>query len=192
MKNRLLLTLFLAGILLAANSCESDDPSPEKKSNPFEMEVGWNGFVVDETEFETPNAIIEFYGENLDSLTSNFDVSFTDGTFDPEYRVIDNHSILVFFDVNSPSLESLSSGIYYFEDTPDREPNIINKAYIQISTETTIIKYPVITGTVEVKSIDGYILIEYLLIVAKDGKTDVEVVGQYTGAFQIIDQQFKN
>ena len=130
MKNRLLLIIFLVGILLAFSSCENDDPTPEKKPNPYELEVGWNGFIIDEIEFETPNAIIEFYGENLDSLTSNFDVSFTDGTFDPLYRVISNHNILVFFDVNSPSLQSLSSGLYYFEDTPDREPNVINDAYI--------------------------------------------------------------
>ena len=191
MKNRLLLTLFLVGILLAANSCESDDPSPEKKSNPFEIEVGWNGFVMDGGEYETPNAIIEEWGKT-DSMSADYDISFTDGSFNSSVREVTGHTILVYFDVNSPSLSELSTGEYYFDNSdPARLPNKIGEAYIMISSETSVIKYPIIEGTVEVSAQDGYFLIEYLLKSVKDQKI-VDVAGQYTGVFQFIDQQIKN
>ncbi|MCF8380629.1 MAG: hypothetical protein K9H49_13700 [Bacteroidales bacterium] len=188
---RVFFTVIILGLLTIITSCETEDPSPDVKKNPYELEAGWNGFIMDDTEFETPNAIIEIWGENMDSLSSDYDINFTDGTFNPQIRDISGSSILVYFDVNSPSLDELSSGIYYYKytDSPERLPNKIVEAYILITTETSVIKYPILEATVEVKSQDGYFLIEYLLQTVKDQEI-IDVAGQYTGMFELIDQTF--
>ena len=191
MKNRLFITVLIVGLLTVLTSCENEDSIPEKEEeeNPFELEVGWNGFIMDETEFATPNAIIEIWGET-DSLSADFDVYFTDGNFNPVYRTVTDYSILIYFDANSPSLDELSTGVYYFENSPDREPNKIVEAYIIVSNDTSIDKYPIIAGTVEVSEKDGFFLVEYLLKTNKDGQI-IDVVGQYTGIFQLVDQRIK-
>ncbi len=188
MKNKILITVLIGGLLAVLTSCEEKKPVIEEKINPFELEVGWNGFYLDGTSFDTPNAIIEIWGET-DSLSADYDINFTDGTFNPIIRDVFDYSILVYFDINSPILDELSTGSYYFENTPEREPNKIVEAFIQISNDSTLttVKYPVIEGLVEVSEANGYFLVEYLLKTVKDGEI-VEVIGQYTGAFQLIDQ----
>lgn len=187
MKIRLIITVLIGGFLAVLTSCVDEDPVPEEKENPFELEVGWNGFIFDGETYSTPNAIIEYFGENLDSLTANYDISFTDGIYNPTYRTVTDYTIRVYFDANSPSLDELSTGIYYFENTPDREANIIGQAYIIINS---IDKYNINEGTVEVSLKDGFFLIEYLLKTVKDHEI-TDIAGQYTGLLQLIDQTFK-
>lgn len=190
MKVNLIIAVLIGGFLTVLTSCEEETAIVEEKENPFELEVGWNGFVFDGTSYDTPNAIIEFFGENIDTLTSNYDVSFTDGTYDPFYRVVSDYSIFVYFDINSPSVEELSTGIYYFKKTPDRIPNIIGSAYIKVPNKSSDIPYTTYLiegGTVEVSEADGFFLIEYFLKTVKDGGY-VDIIGQYTGVFQLIDQ----
>ncbi|MCK4921401.1 MAG: hypothetical protein KAS71_10170 [Bacteroidales bacterium] len=187
MKIRLIITILITGFLTVLTSCENEDPIPEDKINTSELEVGWNGFIMDETEYATPNAIIEIWGET-DSLSSDFDIYFTDGTFNPQIRAVSDYSLLIYFDANSPSLDELSTGVYYFENTPERLPNKIVEAYIEIINDTSIDRYQIIEGTVEVSENDGYFLLEYLLKTVKDQEI-IDVVGQYTGLFQLIDQR---
>ncbi|MGC9344341.1 MAG: hypothetical protein ACP5E3_16680, partial [Bacteroidales bacterium] len=77
----------------------------------------WDGIVINGINYPTPYAVIEIWGNNTDSLSSDYDISFTDGTFDMDSRQIIDNSILVYFDANSPSLENLSPGTYEIENT---------------------------------------------------------------------------
>lgn len=189
MKIRIIITVLIGGFLTVLTSCENEDPVPEEKENPYELEVGWNGFIMDETEFATPNAIIEIWGET-DSMSADFDIYLTDGIFNPLIRSISDYSILVYFDANSPSLDELSTGVYNYDytDSPEREPNKIVEAYIMIISDTSADKYQIIEGTIEVSEKDGFFLVEYILQANKDQEI-IEVVGQYTGIFQLIDQR---
>ena len=85
MKIKILIAVLIGGFLAVLTSCEEKKPVVEEKANPFELEVGWNGFYLDGTSFNTPNAIIEIWGET-DSLSADYDISFTDGTFSPIIR----------------------------------------------------------------------------------------------------------
>ncbi len=189
MKINLLIAVLIGGFLTVLTSCEDKAPVVEEKENPFKPEVGWNGFGLDGVPYATPNAIIEIFGENIDTLSSDYDVSFTDGTFSPLIRDVFDYSILVYFDVNSPALNELSTGTYYFENTPEREPNKIVEAYVIISNDSTstITKYPIIEGIVQVSESNGFFLVEYSMKTVKEGKI-VDLTGQYTGIFQLIDQ----
>ncbi|MFW5821737.1 MAG: hypothetical protein ACOCWA_10635, partial [Bacteroidota bacterium] len=130
-KELLFILVFFLGVTVFI-SCEENNPTPEGEENPFLSEDKWDGFVINNHEYNTPNAIIEIWGENLDSLSSDYDISFTDGTFDYVSRNIISDNILLYLDANSPSLDEFSAGTYHIENTNERKPGNIVSAYIQI------------------------------------------------------------
>jgi hypothetical protein len=187
MKKNLIFTSLLTLTFLAFTACEEEEPIIEEEPNPFENLDEWNGFTVNDKEYSTPNAIIEIWGENLDSLSSDYDVTFTDGSFSYLSRSVLDQSIMVYFDANSPNLNDLSPGTYYIENTNTRKPGNIVEAYIQISTAGMIIKYPILGGEVTVTEESGFYKVDYKLRAIVD-KEEAEVVGQYSGDYTIVDQ----
>ncbi len=187
MKKNLLLSIGISIILTALSSCETDDPTPDETENPFKNEEGWNGFYINNQEYSTPNAIIEIWGENLDSMSSDYDISFTDGTFDYASRNIVQENILLYLDANSPSLDEFSAGTYRIENTDERKPGNIVDAYIQITNSTRIVRYPIMGGEVTVQEENGFYSIEYELESIVDSEPTT-ISGKYSGYYTIIDQ----
>ena len=197
-----LLHIILSGLLIfSLMSCEKDDiPVPEEE-NPFVLVEDFNGFTLDTSIYETPNAFIEIWGVTSDGLDSsaNFDVTFSDGVYSSFYRQVIHDSIKVYFDINSPSIEDLSPGTYVVDGELARKPNNIVQAYIQFTTynpntgvETKVTTYPVLEGsTVEVYESNGYYSVKYNLVTVIDRKR-IEVNGQYSGKYTIIDQRVKS
>lgn len=188
MKTNLVITSLLIFLLPVFNACEEQTTEPEiEQENPFENNQDWNGFIIDEEAYATPNAIIEIWGENLDSLSSDYDITFTDGNFSYKSRSVLDHSIMVYFDANSPSLNDLSPGIYTIENTNARKPGNIVEAYIQVQEGAKIIKYPILGGEVEVTEENGFYMVDYRLKTVVN-KMEAEVIGHYHGNYTIIDQ----
>jgi len=173
--------------LLLLISCEKEQTLPEEEINPFDEEELLNGFSMGGTYHKTPNAIIEMWGENIDSMSSDYDISFTDGTFDQTLREVKDYNILLYLDANSPSLDDFSPGTYSFENTTTREPWNIIEAYVLIKNPESTMKYPVFDGEATISRDGGYFLIEYNLKVFADKKETV-VTGRYSGKFTLIDQ----
>lgn len=187
MRKNLLLIIGISIILAALGSCEKEGPTPEETENPFKNEEGWDGFLIKNQEYSTPNAIIEIWGENLDSLSSDYDISFTDGTFDYVSRNIVKENILLYLDANSPSLDEFSAGTYQIENTDERKPGNIVDAYIQVTSTTSIIRYPILGGEVTVHEENGFYFIEYELESIMDSEP-ITISGKYSGYYTIIDQ----
>ena len=134
-------------LLVLQTGCEKTPADPSlPENNPFIGKVDWNGFVFDTTRYQTPRAYVENWGENLDSLSADYDIKFTDGTFDDQLHDVSDYSILVYFDANSPSIHELSEGIYTVENTLDRKPGNIVEAWIELSIEGKLFKYQVTKG----------------------------------------------
>ncbi len=186
--------LYCIFLLLVLSSCEDERTEPENTENPFEEEINWNGFVLQDNKYETPYAFIEIWGESIDSMSANFDIHLTDGNYNSEFRTIQPSEILVYFDINSPDLQSLGEGVYYYEDSEARIPGQISDAYITIINEKKDeYKYPVITGKVEFEEKQGFVMVKYELttIVRNEGQTNgsqVIIKGKYTGLVTVIDQ----
>ncbi len=176
-KNRLL--ILFSGILLytSLSGCKKQDADAGPEPNPFSIDMAWNGFVFDTTRYHTPRAYLENWGENLDSLSADYDIKFTDGTYDAMLHDVSDYSILVYFDANSPSLNELSDGLYTVENTPVRKPGNIVEAWVEISNEGKIYKFKVTEGTVSVRRESGNVLIAYDAVLDNTH----HVKGQYTG-----------
>lgn len=187
MKKNLPFLVAVSFVLTSLTCCEKENAKPEEKENPFINEERWNGFIINDKEYNTPNAIIEVWGENLDSLSSDYDISFTDGTFDYDSRNIIQDNILLFLDANSPTLDNFSPGTYYIENTNERKPGNIVDAWMQITSEKNIIRYPILSGTVNVKEENGFFSIAYEFESIVENKT-ATITGNYSGIFTIIDQ----
>lgn len=188
---KILFVLSFTGVLLVLGSgCEKEEKPIVKTENPF-LDKGENGFIMENKKYATPNAYIEIWGVTSDSLSSDFDISFTDGEYNPLLRDITGDSILVYFDANSPSLDDLSTGTYLIERTDERKPNNIVDAYIQMHTGSSIVKYPILEGSVEVQEIGGFYLVSYILVTVINSER-IEVTGQYGGFYKIIDQRINS
>lgn len=175
---------------MAIAACEKE-PSPEPDPvNPFTGEVDWNGFVLDTTRYETPKAFMENWGVNLDSLSSNFDLRFTDGNavYDSYLRQITKDTIQVYFDTNSPSAEELAEGKYVIEPRQLRKPYNIVEAFLSFELNGKSYKYPFTGGNLEITKKSGYSLIKYELI-TWIGQTQLIIKGHYAGTFTNIDQR---
>jgi hypothetical protein len=165
-------------------SCEKeDDPILPDDRNPFKDRVSFNGLMIDEKKYETPNAFLVFWPSS-DSLSSDFDGYLTDGNFDKssnDLRVKD-FSIAVYFDFNSPSLTKLAAGKYSFISTNERKPGVFNsESQIRIYSNNKTEKLNITSGSVQIEENKGFILIEYELILNKV----YEVKGQYTGVIDL-------
>jgi hypothetical protein len=178
--------IILATVAISFTCCEKDNTDPSGK-NPFSNENNWNGFIIDGNEYNTPNAVIEIWGENLDSLSADYDISFTDGTFDYVSRQITGDEIMLYLDANSPKLDDFSPGTYFIENTTERKPGNIVEAYIQVTNSSSIIRYPILSGKVEVEEEDGHYFIEYELESVVNSQTTT-VKGSYSGNYTVIDQ----
>lgn len=174
--------------MFATISCEKDDNFPIDEKIPLELEQGFNGFIIDTSAYQTPNAFIEIWGVTTDSLSADYDISFTDGSFNYNLRSITDYNLMVYFDANSPELDKLSPGTYTIESTDERKPNNIVDAYIQIYNGDYVVKYYVYEGTVILSEQNGFYTIQYTLSVVINSKK-VEVKGQYTGIYTIVDQR---
>jgi len=165
-------------------SCEenSETPLPEEK-NPFLNQVSFIGFELKEKKYETPSAYIEIWSSN-DTLSANYDGYLTDGEYDSKLNPpkIKEYSVIVYFDLNSPSLSELAEGTYLFENSNERKPGIFNaSSYIRISSDNKTELYNVTSGTINIKEEKGFVLVEYELTVNKE----FPVRGQYTGVVEI-------
>ncbi len=185
-------------LLLILSSCEDEGTQPENIENPFNEELNWNGFVLQDNKYETPYAFIEIWGESIDNMSANFDIHLTDGNYNSKFRTIQPSEILVYFDINSPDLTSLGEGVYYYEDSEARLPGQISEAFITIINEKKDeYKYPVIDGKVEFKENGGFVMVSYELttIVRNEGQANASQViikGKYTGQVVVIDQSLPN
>ncbi len=187
MKKFLNTFVFLAMLVLAGTACEkSEDPDPEKE-NPFKLEAGENGFSMGESDYPTPFAFIELWGET-DDQSANFDVTFTDGAYDSYLRKVTDYDIKVYFDVNSPNLDILDTGQYYIDGDFTREPYRIVEAYIEEISDNKTNKYPVLSGTVNVSEKDGFYKVEYDLEIGHSTGR-LNVTGIFAGFYNIIDQR---
>lgn len=179
--------LLFAGLIFS--SCEKEVEVPgTKMTNPFLEEDLWNGFVIQDEKYETPNAIIEIWGENLDSLSSDFDIHLTDGIFNIQQRSVQEYSVKLYFDLNSPSLSRLSDGVYIYENTSARKPNNIVEAYIEIHSDGRIIKYPVLEGEVHIESSGLFFKANYTILTMVN-RSEEFIEGQFTGSVVLIDQR---
>lgn len=165
-------------------SCEKEkDPILPDERNPFKDRVLFNGLVIDEKKYETPNAFLVIWGKN-DSLSSDYDGYLTDGSFDKlskDLRVKD-YSIAVYFDFNSPSLTKLAAGKYTFSNNTEKRPGIFNsESHIRIVTNNKTDFKKITSGSVIIEESMGFILIEYELVLNKE----YEVKGQYTGVIDL-------
>ncbi len=189
MRKTIPVRLILLLIVLVFTGCKkADKPDPpEVSTNPFTGVIEWNGFVFDTTRYHTPHAYIENWGENLDSLSTDYDIKITDGTFDEHLHDVKDYSILVYFDANSPSVHGLSEGTYTVEDTYERKPGNIVDAWVELYSNDKLYKFKVTRGSVMVKGKDGYTLITY------DAELDNahRLKGQYTGKIDPILQVIK-
>lgn len=190
MKNIFITSILIGGFLITLSSCEKKSPDSDPIKNPFTEVVDWNGFILSDQKYVTPKAIVEIWGVT-DSLSADFDVSLTDGSFDSQYRVISDYNIMVYFDVNSPLKEKIEEGIYYIENTSERKPNIINNAYIIVVENGVTTKYPIIEGQVKVEEENAFFLVDYQLKTVKD-KEIVDITGKYTGTVIPYDQSIKD
>jgi len=179
----------LSGVLvLVLSACEKTPVEPVKPVvNPFTAKVDWNGFVFDTTRYHTPSAFLENWGENLDSLSSDFDIKFTDGIFDDQLHNVRNYSILVYFDANSPSVNEFSEGTYTVENTVERKPGNIVEAWVELSESGKLYKYQITSGTVVVEKKDGFMLISYNAML----NNSHNITGQFTGSITPIVQVLK-
>lgn len=136
-----------------------------------------------EKKYETPNAFVEIWSSN-DTLSADYDGYLTDGAYDSRLNPpkIKDYTVIVYFDLNSPSLSNLASGTYLFENTNERKPGIFNaSSYIRIISNAKTELYNVTSGTVTIDEQKGYVLLEYELMVNKT----VSVKGQYTGRIEL-------
>jgi len=181
------LILSLTILLFSFSSCELNELEPIIDPDPGIDTTAWNGIEINGLKYPTPNAVIEIWGNNIDSLSSDYDISFTDGTFDSESRQIVDNSILVYFDANSPSLDDLSAGTYHIEKTNARKPGNIVDAYILIHYAGSVIKYSILSGAVTVTEDEGRYIIDYTLETVVDSEI-IRVSGQFGGIYTIVDQ----
>lgn len=93
--------LVLTFALIIIVSCKKDDDDKQ------------NSFVVNETEFTTPNGYLEIYLPEVDG--GDFDIVLTDGEYIRDSLFYYNWNTLVYFDFKSPSTAELSSGEYVFD-----------------------------------------------------------------------------
>jgi len=167
-------------------SCEENSTSPiTDENNPFKDKVGYNGLELKGKKYETPNAFVEIWSSS-DTLSADYDGYLTDGTYDNHLNPpkIKDYSVIVYFDLNSPSLSTLATGTYLFENTNEKKPGIFNaSSYIRIISNNKTDLYNVTSGTVTIDEQKGYILLEYELMVNKT----LSVKGQYTGRIELKD-----
>lgn len=182
--------LFSLFIILAffATSCEksADQPDPDIIS-PIDSLTDLNGFTFQNEWYNTPFGILEYWGENNEE-SADYDLKFTDGKYESP-SIINQDSVLVYLDLNSPALTELSEGEYLITSIKDRTPNSIVEAYILFNDEKTI-KLQIVGGKVKVERIDLFFKISYSLetVVFENNETQkVEITGQYTGKFDIYD-----
>jgi hypothetical protein len=173
-------------------SCESPSEEVPDGENPYTGEVDWNGFVIEADKYQTPKAFMENWGINGDNLSANFDLRFTDGngTFDSYLRQITKDTIQVYFDTNSPDFEYLGEGTYTIEPQALRKPFNIIEAFVLLKLQGKQYKFPLTEGKLEISREAPYVLINYTLI-TYISQRKVEIKGQYTGIFTVIDQRLK-
>ena len=185
------LSFIIQGIFLCLlPGCDKQQTNPQKPLvNPFTGLIEWNGFVFDTTRYQTPQAYLEDWGENLDSLSTDFDIKFTDGTFDSQLHDVSNYSILVYFDANSPSVDALSEGTYTVDRTHERKPGNIVEAWIEIFSADQLERFKITSGTVNVQQKDGYTLITYDAILNNTHRINGQYSGKITPILQILGEK---
>ena len=165
-------------------SCEKDiEPDLMVDKNPYNDRVAFNGLEFLQEKFITPNAFVELWGMN-DSLGSDYDGYLTDGKYDKLLNSpkIKDYSIIVYFDLNSPSLFRLEPGTYTFDNSLERKPGIFNaSSYIRTFSGNITELYKITSGSFYIEEKNGYILLEYELKV----NNDIPVKGQYTGLAEL-------
>lgn len=181
------LIITLTILIFSFSSCELNEVDPIIEPDPVNDTTTWNGIEINGIKYPTPNAVIEIWGNNIDSLSSDYDISFTDGSFDNKSRQIVDNSILVYFDANSPSLNDLSIGTYHIEKTTARKPGNIVDAYILINYSSSVTKYTILSGIVTVSEEEGNYKIDYTLEAVVDNEI-IEVSGKFSGKYIIVDQ----
>ncbi len=175
--------------LLTACKKESPDRIVDDARIP-QLGTSWDGCSFRDTLFTTPKAFIEIWGINLDSLSANFDLSFTDGSYNSLLRRVDDYSVKLYFDVNSPSFNMLSSGKYLIQDIDSRYPYNVVEAYLLFIQSGKTFKYPVTTGFIELGMNKDEFLVRYDLSAFVNG-IETPISGQYSGSVSVIDQRFK-
>jgi hypothetical protein len=183
--------IFYFVLAVFAISCEKSDDQPNANSvNPFIDQADSNGFSFQNTWYNTPFGILEIWGENNEE-SADFDLKFSDSNILTEN--IDSF-IMVYLDLNSPDLTKLSEGIYYFQSSLERTPNSMVDAYIIFKNNKTT-KLQILNGEAEVKNEGLFFLIKYNLetiILDDNTPTKINIIGQYSGRFDVIDNSLQN
>ena len=159
--------LVLTIVLLIIVSCKKDDDDKQ------------NSFVVNETEFTTPNGYLEIYSPEEDG--GDFDIVLTDGEYIIDSAFYYDWNTLVYFDFKSPSTTELSSGEYVFDT--DWSPGSFYYSFV-IMYGIEGVQFDITAGTVSVVKIGDNYEISYDITIG----SSTNLTGYFKGPLTEIDR----
>jgi hypothetical protein len=158
--------LILTFILLVIYMCKKDDNDKQ------------NSFIVNETEFLTPNGYLEIYSPEEDG--GDFDIILTDGEYQTDSSYY-NWNTLVYFDLKSPSTTELSSGEYIFDT--DWPPNSFSEGIVVMYGPAGA-TFEVTDGSVYIEKIGESCQITYDVTIG----SSTQLTGYYKGPLTEVDK----
>jgi len=154
-KSALILTL----VLTFAVTCKKDDDKQ-------------NSFIVNETEFLTPNGYLWIFSPEEDG--GNFDIVLTDGEYITDSALYFNWNTLVYFDFKSPSTAELSSGEYVFDAA--WTPNTFDDGFV-VMYGLSGVSFDITDGSVYVEKTGESYEISYNITIG----SSTPLIGYYKG-----------
>ena len=157
--------LVLTFILVVIVTCKKDDDKQ-------------NSFIVNETEFLTPNGYLEIYSPKADG--GDFNIILTDGEYQTDSSYY-NWNTFVYFDFKSPSTTELSSGDYIFDS--DWPPNSFNDGSVVMYGPAGV-TFKVTEGSVNIEKIGESYQITYDVTIG----SSTPLTGYYKGPLIEVDK----
>lgn len=159
--------LVLTIALLIIVSCKKNDDDKQ------------NSFVVNETEFTTPNGYLEIYSPEEDG--GDFDIVLTDGEYIIDSAFYYDWNTLVYFDFKSPSTTELSSGEYVFDIL--WPPNSFDYGFV-VMYGLSGVDFDITDGSVYIEKIGETYEITYDITIG----SSTTVAGYFKGPLTEVDQ----
>jgi hypothetical protein len=161
-KSALILTLILIFIV----TCKKDDNDKQ------------NSFIVNETEYLTPNGYLEIYLPKVDG--GYFGITLTDGEYLTDSSYYHNLNTMVNFDFKSPSTAELSSGEYVFD--ADWPPNSFDYGFV-VMYGLSGVSFDITDGSVYIEKIGESYQISYDITIG----SSTPLTGYYKGPLTEVD-----
>ena len=128
--------LSLVVVLAMAFSCSNDDDSSTPTPTPTNL--GEGSAILDASSaqetYQTPNAYSFNLGSYSGATTTNFLLSFANGTSDGIYYS-PNTTTVITFDINSESSEKITAGTYVLDFSNLYNPLTFSTAYAHFNLE---------------------------------------------------------